>query len=177
MKQTAAILKRALMIWGAVSLLGMIIFFGTVGYQLGIKNAKVEDDDQDVRFVHEWFGLGHDRDAQIVHSHNPTGSWSGDYEKAFAIKLVDLDESEIVQRHGVSRGDELTATIRGAVEFVTDFTDDGRMPWFPKTDEILSKEYFVYPVRMVHQGTYPDAVHILFIRPADKMAFFAAVKI
>jgi len=77
----------------------------------------------------------------------------------------------------VSRGDKLTSIIRDAVEFVINFTDESLVPWFPKSEQILSSEYHVYPVRMVLLGTYPDSVHIIFIRPADKMVFFVAVKI
>lgn len=178
MKQIAVILKRALMIWGGVSLLGIIVFYGTVAYQLGTRTTRiVEKDDQDVRFVLEWFGLSHDHEVEIEHSYNPTGSWSGDYEKAFAIKLVQIEKPGIMQRHGVSRGDKLAPIIRDAVDFVTNFTDDGQVPWFPKRAQILSSEYYVYPVWMVHQGIYPDSVHIMFIRPADKRVFFVAVKI
>ena len=165
------------MTWGVVSLLGMLTLIGTVAYQLSMRNTAVEGDDQDVQFVINWLGPGHVRDATIVHSYNPTGSWSGDYEKVFAIRFVDLDQTEIVQRDGVSRGDELSPVVLGAVEFVSDFTNDGQTPWFPSRARLLSKEYYVYPVRMVHQGTYPDSVDILFIRPADKMVFFVALKI
>ena len=178
MKKIAVILKRALMIWGAVSLLGIIVFYATIAYQIGTRTTRVvKNDDQDVRFVLEWSGLSQDHEVKIEHSYNPTGSWSGDYTKAFAMKLVHIEESEIMQRHGVSRGDKLIPIVRDAVEFVTNFTDDYQMPWLPNREQILSSEYYVYPVRMVHQGLYPDSVHIMFIRPADKMIFFVAVKI
>jgi len=105
------------MIWGAVSLLGIIVFYVTVAYQIGTRNTRtVESDDHDVRFVLEWFGLSHEHKVNIEHSYNPS-------------------------------------------------------------EQILSSEYHVYPVRMVLLGTYPDSVHIIFIRPADKMVFFVAVKI
>jgi len=86
------------MTWGAVSLLFVIVFYGTVAYQLGTRTTRiVENDAQDVRFVLEWFGLSHDHEVDIEHSFHPTGSWSGYYENAFAIKLVHFEESQIVQ--------------------------------------------------------------------------------
>ena len=178
MQRIAVILKRGLMIWGAVSLLGIIVFYATLAYQISTRTTRiVESDDQDVRFVLDWFGLSHDQKVNIEHSYHPTGSWSGDYMKAFAIKIAHIEESEIIQKHGVSSGDKLTPIIRNAVEFVTNFTDQSEMHWFPKSEQILSSKYYIYPVRMVLLGTYPDSVHIIFIRPADKMVFYIAVKI
>ena len=75
----------------------------------------------------------------------------------------------------MSRGDKLTPVIRNAVFFVTDFTSE--MHWFPKSEQILSSNYYVYPVRMVLLGEYTDSAHMIFIRPADKMVFYIAVKI
>ena len=109
------------MIWGALSLLGIFAFFGTIGYQLSMKgDGNLAAEDQDVRFVREWLGLSHDRDIRIEHSHNPTGSWSGDYEKIFAIKLIDFDESIILHREGVSRGDKGNIQLAMGI-----FTPDG----------------------------------------------------
>ena len=178
MKRVLVVLKNSLMLLGAVFLLGMIVFYATFAYQMSTRNTRiVESDDQDVRFVLEWFGLSHDHKVNIEHSYNPTGSWSGDYTKAFAIKMVNLEESEITHKHGVSRGDKLTPTIRNAVLFVANFANETEMPWFPKREQILSANFYVYPVRMVLLGEYPDAAHIIFIRPADKMVFYIAVKI
>lgn len=172
------ILKRGLMIWGAITLLGAIAFYASLAYQLNSRTtANVESDDQDVRYVLEWFGLNADIEADVVHSFHPTGSWSGDYTKAFAMRIADIEESALIQKGGVSRGDKLTPIIRNAVEFVSDFTDETQVPWLPKREKVFSSKYYVYPVRVVFQGEYPDSVHIMFIRPADKMVFFIAVKI
>ena len=178
MSRLTALLKRGLMIWGGISLLGIIIFYATIAYQIGTREKRtVENDDQDVRFVLDWFGQRPDEKANIVHSYHPTGSWSGDYTKAFAMKLARIEASELNQQQGMSRGDKLTPVIRNAVAFVLSFTDERQVPWFPKSDQILSNKYYVYPVRMVLLGSYPDSAHLLFIRPADSMVFFIAVKI
>jgi hypothetical protein len=178
MKRLLVILKRGLMIWGAVSLIGIIIFYVTLAYQMSTRKTKiVESDDQDVRFVLECFGRSHDQPMKLAHSYKAPATWSGDYMKAFAMKIAHIEESEIIQRHDVIRGDTLTPIIRSSVEFVTDFTDRDELRWFPTREQILSNACYVYPVRIVLYGTRPDAVHIIVIRPSDQMVFYACVKI
>jgi hypothetical protein len=166
------------MIWGAISLLGIIAFYTTLAYQISTrKSGIVQTEDEDVRFVRRWFGLHDGQKVNIEHSYHPTGSWSGDYMKAFAINIDHMEKSEIIQIHGVSSGDKLTPIVRKAVEFVTNFTDESEIHWFPKREQLLSNKYYIYPVRMVIVGQYPDSAHILFIRPEDNMVYYIAVKI
>ncbi len=94
----------------------------------------VKSDDQDVRFVLEWFGLSHDQSVKLAHSYNAPPTWSGDYMKAFAIKIAHIEESQIIQRHDVSRGDKLTPIIRNSVKFVTNFTDRDELRWLPTSE-------------------------------------------
>lgn len=166
------------MIWGAISLLFVIIFYATLAFQLSHRNAKVDEkDDQDVYFVTEYFGLHHHEPVKLEHSYKSTGSWAGDYMKIFAIKIAHIEESEIGQMQGWVRGDKLLPTIRGSVKFITNFTDRDELRWFPTSEQIFSSAYYVYPVRMVLYGTQPDSVRIMVVRPSDKMVFFAALKI
>ncbi|KAA3633388.1 MAG: hypothetical protein DWQ08_01980 [Proteobacteria bacterium] len=169
-------LKRGLMLWGALSLVVVIGFYAMLAYQLGRSpHGNVDADDRDVRFVLDWFGS--DRDVELKQSYRSSGSWSGDYTKAFALKLGEIDESEIARRGGVTRGDRLSPVIQGAVGFVTDFIDSESVPWFPRKSGVLTREFYVYPVRMEHIGSYPDSVHIMLIHPTDGLVFYAAVKI
>lgn len=161
------------MVCVAVYVLGAIILYGTVAYQ--ISDRTVDNDDQHVRFVLQLFGLSHDYKIKIQHSYKETGSWAGDYEKAFAIKLANIYESEIIQKDSVIRGDKLSPAILDAVKFVASSTDNGQMHWFPRIEQILSSEFYVYPVSMVHHDIYTDSVHIMLIRPADNMVFYYAV--
>ncbi len=178
MKRIIVILKRGLMIWGAVSLIGIIIFYVTLTYQMSArKTGTVKSDDQDVRFVFESFGISQDQPIKLEPSDNASGSWSGDYMKVFAVKLAHIEESELIQKLDVIRGDKLTPIIRNCVEFVTSFTDQDELRWFPTSKQIFSDTYYVYPVRTVLHGTLPDSVQVIVIRPSDKMVFFAGVKI
>ena len=174
MKKIANIIIRFLIICGAVYVLSAIILYVTVAFQ--VRDRTVDNDDQHVRFVLQWFGLSNDYEVKIEHSYKITGSWAGDYEKAFAIKLLNIEESEIIQRDGVIRGDKVTTLIRDDVETVMNFTDNGKMPWFPKREQILSNEFYIYPVSMVHNNIYPDSIHMMFIRPSDKMVFYYAYR-
>lgn len=126
------------MIWGAVSLLFVIVFYATLAFQLSHRNAKIDGrDDQDVRFVVECFGLHPDEPVKLAHSHQSTGSWAGDYMKVFAIKMEHLEESEIDQRQDWIRGDTLTPTLRNAVKFVTNLTEKDVLRWFPTSEQIF----------------------------------------
>ncbi len=117
-------LKRGLMACGAIFLLFAIIFYATIAYQLSHRNSKVDEkEDQDVRFVTEYFGLRQNEPVKLQHSFKSTGSWAGDYMKMFAIKIAHIEESGIDQMQGCIRGDKLLPTIRNSVEFITNFTD------------------------------------------------------
>ncbi|MGB5277390.1 MAG: hypothetical protein WBO73_16855 [Gammaproteobacteria bacterium] len=177
MKKVSMIIKRGLMIWGVISLVGIIAFYVSVAYQIGTRNARtVEAEDQDVRYIVDWFGLNPGQQVDIEHSYNPTGSWAGDYMKAFAIRMAHIDSEAVLHNDGVSRGDELTPILRNAVEFAIGFTGEDPLSWFPAREQILSSAFYVYPVRMNIVGMYPDSVQMMFIRPDDNRVFFIAVK-
>ena len=54
------------MIWGALSLIGTIIFYSTLAYQMSArKMGIIESEDRDVRFVLEWFGQSDDQPENI----------------------------------------------------------------------------------------------------------------
>ena len=62
-------------------------WIGPVFYQMNTRATRtVESEDRDVRFVFEWFGLSGDHKANMEHSYNPDGSWSGDYMRVFAAR-------------------------------------------------------------------------------------------
>ena len=168
-------IKNALMVWGAFSLAGIVIFFAVTFYQIGTSdNRRISDDDPAYRFVTEWFGSGN---TEMIDSHSPTGSWAGDSEKAFSVRFSGMDETRIAQIAGVMRGDRLTPALDSAVEFVSDFLDYGQTPWFPTYEDAISDKYYVYPMRLELLGVYPDSAQLLLIRPIDNMAFYGYIKI
>jgi hypothetical protein len=177
LEKVAMIIKRGLMRWGTISHLGIIVVYASVAYQIGTRNTRtVEAEDQDVRYIIDWFGLNSGQQLGIERSFNPTGSWAGDYRKAFAIRMAHLDTEDALHNDGVSRGDELTPIPRNAAEFAISFTCEGPLSWFPRREPILSSAFYVYPVRMNIAGMYPDSVQMMFIRPDDNRVFFIAVK-
>ena len=165
------------MIWGAVSLFFIIIFYITLAFQLSNRERQVDaKEDQDVRFVIECFGLDPDQPMKLEHSYHSSGSWAGDYMKVFAVKMAHIEAFNMEQIPGWIRGDKLWPTMRNAVEFITNFTNTDELRWFPTREQIFASTYYVYPVRMVLHGTHPDSVRIMVMRPSDKMVFFAALK-
>ena len=87
MEKLKKILKTGLMIWGAVSLLFIIVFYITLAFQLSHRERQIAaKEDQDVRFVTECFGLDPAKPLKLEHSYHATGSWAGDYMKLFAVK-------------------------------------------------------------------------------------------
>ena len=165
------------MIWGAVSLFFIIIFYITIAVQLSHRERQVDaEQDQDVRFVTECFGLDPAKPLTLEHSYHSSGSWAGDYMKMFAVKMVHIEASKIDQKPGWIRGDKLWPTMRNSVELITNFTNTDDLRWFPTREQIFTSAYYVYPVRMVLHGTRRDSVRIMVMRPSDKMVFFAALK-
>ena len=115
--------------------------------------------------------------AELVDSHSLSGSWAGDHEKAFSVRFTGIDAQSVMQRDSVMRGDRPTSTLDSAVEFVTGFLSGPEHTWFPSYEDVVSDQYYVYPMRLQLVGSYPDSAQLLFIRPADGMAFYAWVKI
>ena len=48
--------------------------------------------------------------------------------------------------------------------------------WFPLPEDIHTAEYFVSEIRIVHQGAYPDSVHLVIVHPEQQILYFVAAK-
>ena len=154
-----------------------IAFYAMVYYQLNKDPYNsIDYEDDDVSLVLNWLELT-SKETEIIHSYHPTGNWSGDYTKLIVIHVPTIQESDILQKQGISRGDKLDQTLNNAVEFISNLSDQNRTPWFPNKKQLLSKNFYVHPVIMIHHGNYPDSVHIVFIQPEIKRIYFAAIKI
>lgn len=115
--------------------------------------------------------------TELMQSHLLDGSWAGDAEKAFAVRVVGMDTELLWQQEGVVRGDRLTPELEDAVDFIGNLLDSGYVPWFPTREEIRRDSHYVYPINIVTQGSYPDSVQMIVMRPFDDMAFFACLKL
>ncbi len=70
--------KKSLMIWGGISLIGIILIFGYLAYSTTIGNKTVENKatKSDVRFVLNWCGLGDDRIEKVTNSYESGRIWN-----------------------------------------------------------------------------------------------------
>jgi len=149
-------------------------FYAFLFYQLNKDPYdSIGYEDRDISLVLNWLEIT-ENEAEIIHSYHPTGNWSGDYTKLIVINVPNFQESKILQKQGVSRGDKLEQTLKKAVEFITNLSDQNRIPWFPNKEQILSKSFYIHPITMIGQT---DSVHILFIQAEKKLVYFAAIKI
>jgi|SRR5436309_119152 len=175
------ILRRLLLIWGGLSLLGVIGIAGFLAFQLSLGNRDKIDSASvnDVRFVLNWCELGEHRIESVLRSHVSSRSFTGDHLDAYAIKVSRLDITELRSTPGDVRtrwyrGDQLPAVLNDAVTFVGAWHD--RISWFPKEAELRSAEVYVYPFSIYVHGLTPTAVELIFVRPSDKMVFYFGAK-
>ena len=172
-----AIGRWGLIIWGALSLVGVIGIASIVAFQVGPGN-RVKDDSasaHEVRFVLNWCELGDQRIDKVIHSHVSARSFTGDYLDAYAIKISRIDLAELTKdtddfRRRWYRGDQLPKILDDAVGFVGGWLHE--VPWFPSVAELRSSDIYVYSWSIYFHGIRPTAAELIFIRPSDKMVFY-----
>ena len=164
--------KRVLYAIGLLVLLFYLVLFATMTYQY-LKEPVVDFDDADVQYVFQWLHQKPDA-SQLLDSYYPPANWAGDYEKIFALKLEPEVAAEIVTRAGVVRGDGIDGELEEAVAFAMFFTRD--LSWFPSEEDILTAEYYLSPIRIIHKGGYPDSVHLVIVQPEKQILYFVAAK-
>ena len=187
MKRFAAICKWSLLIWGAISLAGVIAITGLAAYQLTFGNRAKTDfaSPHDVRFVLNWCNLGESRTEKVVHSYRSSRSFTGDHLDAYAIKITRISLEELSATNAFfptarwHRGDRLPAMLDDAVRFAAMFLGDGEageIPWFPKERNLRSDQFYVFPQSIYYYGGRPIEADLIFVRPADKMLFYFSAK-
>jgi hypothetical protein len=183
MKKIVTIAKWLLIIWGGLSLIGVLSVGGFLAYQLGPGNrAKINTaSPDDVRFVLNRCNLGDERIEKVVESFISPRSFTGDHLDAYAIKVTHLSIEEVTAstddfKERWYRGDQLPKVVDDAVSFVGTFRGSDEIPWFPSEAELRSSEVYVYPWSIYFHGTRPSAAEIIFVRPTDKMVFYFSEK-
>ncbi len=166
------LVKRIFLAIGIVILLLYLVFFLTLTYQ-SMREPVVDFDDGDVQYVLKWLWQQGDP-TQLLHSHHPTASWAGEFEKMFALQLDRALAQEVASRLGVVRGDQLPEDLQEAVLFAVFFTRE--LTWFPVEEKILTDDYYVSPIRIVTQDGYPDAVYLMVIHPERRILYFVAAR-
>ena len=178
MKTILVVIKWSLIIWGGVSLTGVLVIGGFIAYKLGPGICEKTDSasPHDVRFVLNWCRLGDDRIEKVIHSYVSARSLTGDHLDAYAIKITHVSIEELTANTDWYRGDQLPKTLDEAVSFVGYWLGRDEVSWFPRETELRSSEVYVYPWSIHYHGTEPSAAEIIFIRPKDKMVFFFSGK-
>ena len=173
--------KTALMIWGGLSFVGVIVIACYLLYSFGAGNKDVDEQasKSDVRFVLNWCELGDQRIEKVLHSHVSARSLTGDHLDAYAIKITDVSVDELtkVGRVGNNRWyrcDSLPKILDDAVSFVGGWQHEN--PWFPTEESIRTTDFYVYTMSIYTHGVTPSAAELIFIKPADKMVYFVSAK-
>jgi len=172
-----AIARWTLLIWGALSLIGVIGFAMTAAFWNRDKTDTATA--HDVRFVLNWCELGEQRIEKVVHSHVSSRSFTGDHLDAYAIKISHIELAELTGsvdpiRGRWYRGDRLPEVVGDAVGFAGPWLHE--LPWFPSERELRSAEFYVYPWSIHYHGVRPSAAELIFIRPSDRMLFYFGAK-
>jgi len=170
-----AIARWGLLIWGALSLVGVIFIAATFFPQLGPGDRIDSASKRDVRFVLNWCGLGDERIEKVIRSHVGARSSNGDHLDAYAIQISYVELAELTKptkdlRSQWHRGDALPQVLDDALGFVIGWRY--RIPWFPSEAELRSSAFYVYPWSVHLRGLDPSAAELIFVRPADRMVFY-----
>ncbi|MDA1372875.1 MAG: hypothetical protein O2971_19265 [Proteobacteria bacterium] len=171
------ILKKFLLFVGGF----FVIFYAAFFLLLLLYSGPGEIDEEDYAYqlVTNWFaGLQIPQNQiELIDSYTLSGAWSGDGEAGFSVRVSGLNEALITGHDGVVRGDSLTAELDNALEFVADLYGGGELNWFPRYQEVLTPEYYVYPFTLDVFDNTTDSARLLILHPADAMAYFVYVKI
>jgi hypothetical protein len=165
-----------LAVWGAVSLFGVVTLLATMAYPfvLGGKSRDDRATRNDVRYVLNWSGLGEKRFDTVVRSHESPVYFNGDHFTAYAIRVKSLSEAELTSAaEKWTRGDRLDAVLKEAVEAISASGDEA--PWFPKSDQILTDDFYVL-MWLVELRPRVTAAQLIMARPSDRMIFYASIR-
>src|SRR5574343_563099 len=175
--------RIALTIWGAISLIGVLIiaflFFYPSG--LGTREETILDKatKEDVRFVLNWCELGDERIEKVIKSSVSPRSFTGDYLDAYSIKISHVDISELKMTEDMRpghwyRGDSLPKILDDAISFIGGWQHE--TPWFPTEKSIRTSDYYIYPWSIYCHGVTPSAAEIIIVKPSEKMVYYMGVK-
>ena len=176
-------LKAILAVWGGVSgiLLIIAVSYLAYGFTIGNKDRLDSASKKDVRFVLNWCELGDKRIESVLHSYQSARSLTGDHLDAYAIKIANVSLSELEKpSHDYvkwTRGDKLAGVLKQGVELISSFADLDKLKWFPNLEQLSSDKIYVNSWLIEMHGERPTAAQIIFVNPADKVVYYASVKI
>ncbi|QJP35406.1 hypothetical protein F0365_13860 [Nonlabens sp. Ci31] len=168
--------KKALMIWGGISLTGLILIFGYFAYSTSIGNKTVENKatKSDVRFVLNWCRLGDERIEKVTNSYESGRSFTGDYLDAYAIDISKVTIDELKYKEGFYRLDSLPEVLDKAVKMTSGWQYE--IPWFPKLENLQKEDVYVYPWSIYCNGIDPTGAELIFVIPKEKKVYYIGTK-
>ncbi|HLF53207.1 hypothetical protein [Flavobacterium sp.] len=170
------IIRQLLTIWGGISLLGLILIGGYLGYSMTLANKNIEDKatKSDVRFVLNWCELGDERIEKVNKSYTSGRSFTGDHFDAYSIKISNVTIDELEKQNNSTgqwyRCDSLPKILNDAVSFAGSWQHE--TPWFPTEKKIRTKDFYVYPWSIYCNGISPSGVQLIFINPKEKTVYY-----
>ena len=169
------ILHRALLIWGAISLvatLGFAIFAAVTARHLFAHSKSNTNEPVTVtapRDVLELCSLSEDRFQKVLQqytSDHPPADLR--HVEACQIQLSSVDPNELTAPW--HRGDQLPKVIDDAIPMVAGLHHE--MPWFPDETELRSQDFSVFPRSLNYEYGRFTGVELIFIRLSDKTVFY-----
>lgn len=169
------------MVWGAISLIGIVgigyyvLFSFGSGHQTEIDKATKSD----VRFVLNWCGLGEERIEEVLNSHVSARSFGGDHHDVYRIRISHVDIEELTNLNSKRldnwyRGDSLPFILDEALKFVGGWQHD--MDWFPTEEKIRTSNFFIYPWSISCRGISPNAAQLIFVEPSKNMVYYVSAR-
>lgn len=184
MKRIWPVVKWFLIVWGAVSLVAVLVAgtlivrrFSGPESMLGSSNvdSSATASKQDVRFVLNWCRLGDSRIEEVVHSYQSARSFTGDHLDAHAIRITKVSTDELVADDaggGWVRCDKTQGVLKDAVDFVASWAGRHETLWFPPAEQLNSADFYVYSWSIYCHGTRPSAAELIFVHPSSKMVYY-----
>lgn len=170
--------RQILTIWGWISLIGVLLLVGYLGYSITFGNTDSEDSasKSDVRFVLNWSELGDERIEKVIKSYESARSFTGDHLDAYAIKITDVSISELSNtRTGTwHQVDSLPEILDDAVSLIGGWQYE--IPWFPSEEKLRNDGFYVYPWSIYCHGVKPRSAQLIFLKPDEKMVYYISVK-
>ena len=176
--------KIALMTWGGISFIGVIIivfmFFCPSGLSSETEIVTDKATKEDVRFVLNWCELGEERIEKVLKSSISPRSFTGDHLDAYSIKISHVDISELKRNEDMRpgqwyRGDSLPKILDDAITFIGGFHHE--TSWFPSEKNIKTSDYYIYPWSIYCHGVTPSSAQIIIVKPTEKIVYYMSVEI
>ena len=169
--------KWLLLIWGGFSLAAVIALSIYVVYWFVVASHDKHDtaSPHDAHYVLDTCGFSNKQIDQVVHSYISSRGFGGTVD-AFEIKISQLDDADFIPKKDYPnehwyRGDQLPQVLDAAVKLVAEWHD--QIPWFPTEAELKNSDVLVFPASIgCCLGVEPTSATLVFVRKADKMAFY-----